>query len=133
MSVFQDPKIYAAFPKHQSRSNYTLYSKYINTLTDPFNHFVYGPAANARTFYKIYKTIEHNESYDVYDFKSSEIKPILAFAQGFTIRRGYSRSLNHLMDDIVPVLKLIQQDKKKLHMFTLWTFTTTPSVIQCTF
>ncbi len=112
ISVFQNPKIYAAFPKHQSRSNYSLYSKYINTFTDPFNHFVYGLASNARTFSKIYKTIEQNKTYHVYDLKSSEIKPILAFAQGFTIRRGYSRSMNNSLDDITPVFELIQQGKQ---------------------
>src|SRR5690242_3518238 len=49
VAVFKDKQIFAAFPKHGSSRDDSLYSKYFNTFTDPFNHFVYGNAANART------------------------------------------------------------------------------------
>jgi len=110
--VFDNPQIFAAFPKHESKKNYSIYSKYINTFTDPFNHFVYGYAANARTFKKVYSTLENNDSYDVYDFSSSAVKPILAFAQGFTIRKGYMRDMNDSLDDIMPILKMITERRK---------------------
>lgn len=112
IGVFKDPKIFAAFPKHESKPNYSIYSKYINTFTDPFNHFVYGDASNARTFHRIYRTIEQNKSYDIYDFNSSDIKPILAFAQGFIIRKQYQRGEDNELDDISPVLQVISQGKK---------------------
>jgi len=69
--VFSDKAIYAAFPKHDNEDNYSFFSKYHNIFTDPFNHFVYGEAANARTFYRVYKTIKHNEIYDVYNYLST--------------------------------------------------------------
>jgi len=112
VNVFKNKNIYAAFPKHNSQKNYSLYSKYINTFTDPFNHFVYWNASNARTFNRVYTSVKHNNTYDVYDFKSANVKPILAFAQGFTIRKGYIRDNNDALDDIVPILKLIQNDKE---------------------
>src|ERR1035437_3043882 len=78
--VFENKKIFAAFPKHDSTIDDNLFTKYINVFTDPFNHFIYGNAANARTFRKVFKTVTHNSIYDVYDFKSVKIKPILALA-----------------------------------------------------
>jgi glycosyltransferase involved in cell wall biosynthesis len=123
--VFTDPSIYAAFPKHDTDPADNLFSKYINTFTDPFNHFVYGYAANARTFHKVYKTLEHNDIYDVYDFTSNEIRPMLAFAQGFTIRSEFRRKQSDAFDDVSPVLDLVQQEKKiaYVHSVPLYHYT----------
>ncbi|MBP9691323.1 glycosyltransferase family 2 protein [Candidatus Woesebacteria bacterium] len=111
VSVFEDNNIYAAFPKHESKNNYSLYSKYINSFTDPFNHFIYGYAANARTFHRIYLTKENNKLYDIYDYSSNSTKPMLAFAQGFTVRKGFSRTKDDELDDITPIIKLIEERK----------------------
>lgn len=101
--IFSDNEIYAAFPKHDSLPSDTLFSKYMNTFTDPINHFVYGDAANARTFKKVYKTVSAHEAYDVYDFNSSKIFPILALAQGFTVRRNFRTIRKNIYDDITPL------------------------------
>lgn len=108
----QDSAIYAAFPKHISASKDSLFTKYINTFTDPFNHFLYGKGSNARTFKDIYKTLENNSSYDIYDFSSSRIRPILGLTQGMTIRKNFARKWSEKYDDIVPILKLIKENKK---------------------
>lgn len=107
--VFSKKKIMAAFPKQDSNRKDTVYSKYINTFTDPFSHFIYGDACNPRTFKKIYKTVESNSVYDIYDYSSSETRPLIAFAQGFTIRSGFTRKKDDQFDDLVPVIKLIQK------------------------
>lgn len=110
--IFQDRNIYAAFPKHDNEPHYSLFSKYHNTFTDPFNHFIYGYGANGRTFKNIYKTLEHNGVYDVYDFNSNEVKPMIALAQGLTIRRNYARKQADAFDDCRPIIDLIEQNKK---------------------
>ena len=112
VKVFSDKKIYAAFPKHESTKEDTLFTKYINIFTDPFNHFIYGYAANARTFNKVFKTLKYNELYDLYDFKSTEIKPILALAQGFSIRKDFINKKRNEMDDIEPIINLINEGKQ---------------------
>lgn len=122
VSVFDDKSIVAAFPKHESKSQYTLFSQYINTFTDPFNHFLYRNAANARTFHKVYKTVQHTEIYDVYDFNSCDVKPILAFAQGFTIRKKFIEKDRNEMDDIQPVLKMIETGKKIAYVHSVELF-----------
>ncbi|MBA3723313.1 MAG: glycosyltransferase family 2 protein [Candidatus Levybacteria bacterium] len=110
--VFEDKNIYAAFPKHESKNSDTIYTKYINTFTDPYNHFVYGYAANARTFHRVYDTLEHNNLYDIYDYGSHDVRPMMALAQGFTVRKGFKRKKSDAMDDIRPILDLLDQKKK---------------------
>lgn len=112
LSVFEDKKIYGAFPKHESGVEDNLFTKYTNIFTDPFNHFVYGYAANARTFKKVFRTIKHNDLYDIYDYNSAKVKPILALAQGFAVRKEFTLEKRNKMDDISPILNLINENKK---------------------
>lgn len=112
VELFKNRDIYAAFPKHFSKKDYSLFSKYVNTFTDPFNHFIYGYAANARTFNKVYRTIKHTEAYDVYDYNSVDIKPILALAQGFSVRRSFALTKRNKYDDLSPILDIIRANKQ---------------------
>ena len=125
ISVFDDPKVVAAFPKHGSGPDDNLYSRYINTFTDPLTHFVYGDAANTRTFRNIYKTLLHTDIDDVYDFRSNTTRPILALAQGFTIRKSLLPPRKEVSDDILTVYRLIDEGKKLLYVYsvTLWHYT----------
>ncbi len=47
---FADPTIYAAVPRVVWTAGDNLSTRYINDFTDPFNHFLYGDAANSTTF-----------------------------------------------------------------------------------
>lgn len=111
LKPFANETIFAAFPKHISNRSDSWFTRYLNTFTDAFNHFVYGAAANSRTFYRAYQILEQNRDYIVYDFKP-ENHPILAFAQGFTIRKGYQRPPGMKYDDLLPVIDLIGSGKK---------------------
>lgn len=117
--TFANKSIYAAFPKQDSTREDTIYTKYINTFTDPYNHFVYGDAANARTFHKIYKTIVHTNIYDVYDYLSCPDQPMIAFAQGFVIRGGYRRRKSDAFDDIRPIMDIIKKKKEIAYMYSV--------------
>lgn len=111
MAVFENEHIFAAFPKHESDKNDSIFTKYFNTFTDPFNHFVYGYAANARTFKRIYKVIESNSLFDIYNYQESEIIPMLALAQGFTFRAGFERNAGDAFDDCNPIIEMIRGGK----------------------
>ncbi len=119
VNIFKDKNIYAAFPRHDSSKKDSLFTKYINTFTDPFNHFLYGNAANARTFKKIYKTVEHNNVFDIYNYTSYPIKPILGITQGFTVRRDFVKIWKDINDDINPVYDLIKQGKKIAYVYSV--------------
>ena len=125
ITVFDDKRITAAFPKHDTGPGDTLYSRYINTFTDPFTHFVYGDAANARTFHKMYKTLSHTNIYDIYDYQSNPLRPIIALAQGFTIRKSFMPPRKEISDDILTVYRLIREGKllAYVHGVTLWHYT----------
>jgi glycosyltransferase involved in cell wall biosynthesis len=129
IGIFKDPNVYAAFPKHDSEKSYSIFSKYINTFTDPFNHFLYGYAANARTFKNIYKTIRHNEIYDICDFKSTSVKPMLALAQGFTVRKDFINLREDKFDDITPILLMIKQNKEIAYIHSISIYHQTISTI----
>ncbi len=112
VKVFSNKQVSAAFPIQVSSKKDTIFTKYVNVFTDPFNHFVYGYAANSRTFNKIYETILHNDLYDIYDYQSHPVKPIIAVAQGFAFRQDFKNKKRNKMDDIEPILKLIEQKKQ---------------------
>lgn len=112
VSVFDNKDITAAFPIQKSISTDSIYTKYINNFTDPFNHFIYGYSANGRTFNKVYDVIESNSVYDVYDYLSSKNRPLIAVAQGFTVRRGFTRNRRDSFDDVLPVIELVRKNKK---------------------
>ena len=120
VSLFNDKTISAAFPKHDTAPDDLIYSGYINTFTDPFSHFVYGKASNARTFKDVYKTIKHTEDYDMYDFKSSSQKPLLALAQGFTVRKKelINRSRDQF-DDVLAIYSLIEKGRRIAYAYSV--------------
>jgi len=117
MKVFEDKKIYAAFPKHGSSHDDSLFTKYINVFTDPFNHFVYGDASNTRTFHKIYKTRKHTKLFDIYDYTSSPIKPVLGLTQGFTVRADFVKKWKEIYDDFAPIYTLIKEKKELAYVY----------------
>lgn len=106
---FSDTEIMGAYSWHRNNPHNTWFTKYFNAFTDPINTFVLGDAANIRTFHLAYKTIKKNKDYKVYNFSSNNI-PLLAFDQGFTVRKTYKRPAKTEYDDILPVIDMI--DKK---------------------
>lgn len=117
--VFKDKTIYAGFPKQEIDRKDTLFTKYINTFTDPVNHFVYGYASNPRTFNKIYKIKQRNDTYTLFDFKSSDSVPLIALAQGFVVRADFKRSTKNAFDDVTPVIELIEKNKKIVYFHSI--------------
>jgi glycosyltransferase involved in cell wall biosynthesis len=127
VNIFNDKTIYAAFPKHDSQKNFSIFSKYHNVFTDPFNHFVYGEAANARTFHRIYKTLFHNKIYDIYDYAKSPELPMIALAQGFTVRAPFKRKKQDYFDDCQPIIEIIKARKKIAYIHSLSIYHNTTS------
>lgn len=114
---FADPNVMAAFPKHVNSPSDNWLTKYFNVFTDPFDHFVYGNAANARTFHRVYKTLQKTEDYVVFDLTVKD-HPILAFAQGFAVRKGFKRSKGMEDDDMAPIMTMIAQKKKFAYVYS---------------
>lgn len=119
IDIFKNKKIYAAFPKQDSDSSDSIWSWYANTFTDPFSHFVYGDAANSRTFSKIYKTEFSNSVFDIYDYNSHKNLPMIAFAQGFVLRASFDRDDADEADDCMPIVRMIRKQKKIAYIHSI--------------
>jgi glycosyltransferase involved in cell wall biosynthesis len=98
-------KVMLTYPIQVSTAHDHWISQYINTFTDPVNHFIYGNSANTRSFYRAYQTIQKNDRYSVYDFSTTDY-PMIALAQGTTIRKT-DDSRKNPGDDILPIVDLI--------------------------
>jgi glycosyltransferase involved in cell wall biosynthesis len=104
---FADPNVYAAVPRVVSTAQDNLTTRYINEFTDPFNHFLYANAATPATFGRTYRTKRATPSYIVYDFPVDE-PPLIAIAQGTTVRAGMPRRVGWEADDIMPVMDILR-------------------------
>lgn len=113
---FFENEIFAVFTKHESTKEDTWYTKYWNEFTDPFNHFVYGNAANCRTFEREYDIIETGSNYIVFDFTVKNY-PMLGFAQGFATRSNYQREKNTKGDDLLPIIEMIREKRKMAYVY----------------
>jgi hypothetical protein len=120
VKVFINPSVVAAFPKHDTAPDDSWYSRYFNTFTDPYTHFVYGYAANARTFSLLYKTIQRTNTYVVYDYLSGNTFPLIALAQGFTVRKSELMDrTDRGFDDVLTIYALIKQKKQIAYMHSV--------------
>jgi len=100
------------FPKHCSKRNYSIISKYINQFSDPFTHFIKGFATNGRTFKEVFSVYSKCQYGYVFDFKDSSQLPTIALAQGFFFERKLLLNRDNIHDDISPIIALIKQGHK---------------------
>lgn len=120
--IYENNDIFAAVLKHDNEPSYSMFTKYHNTFTDPFNHFINGYASNTRTFHKVYNTLYKGNDYDIYDFTSSSLSPMMSFSQGFTVRGTYKRNKKDMFDDVTPVLDIIKSGKKIAYIHSVSVF-----------
>lgn len=108
VSIFtKHPQVAAVIPQHESTRDDNLITKYINTFTDPYSHYIYLDAANGRTFSNLYNKIFADSMYAIYDFMSYPSPPLIAIAQGFTFHKNLFPYDQHKGDDIVPIMELL--------------------------
>jgi glycosyltransferase involved in cell wall biosynthesis len=103
---FDDPSVTAAFPALVSTSQDGRTARYFNAFTDPFNHFIYGPATSPASYRRVYRVKRSTADYFVYDFALGP-RPLIALAQGFTLRLPYRKPSGTDEDDVAPVEMLL--------------------------
>jgi glycosyltransferase involved in cell wall biosynthesis len=106
IEAFTLPDVVAAFPRIVSTDQDGLATRYINRYSDPFSHFVYGDATSVQG---------GPGASDQYSTIQASVRnhPLLAIAQGCTVRRGsvYERAPGGA-DDVVGVLEIIRTGGK---------------------
>ncbi len=103
---FEDPRITAAFPSLVSTAADGGTTRYFNAFSDPFNHFIYGGGTSPASYHRTYRVKRREPGYVVYDFASGPL-PLIALAQGFTIRLPYRKPAGTDEDDVAPVQMLL--------------------------
>jgi len=104
---FADPAIAGAFPSLVNTPKDGATTRYFNAFTDPFNHFVYGGATSPVSYHRTYRIKSRSDGYVVYDFASGP-RPLVALAQGFTMRLPYRKPPGTDEDDVAPVEMLLE-------------------------
>lgn len=105
---FEDPAILAAFPSLVSTAQDGGTARYFNAFSDPFNHFIYGAGTSPASYHRTYREKRRGAGYAVYDFATGP-RPLIALAQGFTIRLPYRKPAGTDEDDVAPVEMLLAQ------------------------
>jgi glycosyltransferase involved in cell wall biosynthesis len=105
---FDDPAIRGAFPRLVSTAADGGTTRYFNAFSDPFNHFIYGGATSPASYDRTYPLKRQSAEYAVYDFAAGPL-PLVALAQGFTIRLPYRKPEGTDEDDVAPVEMLLAQ------------------------
>ena len=111
LEPFDDPEVMAAFPRVVSTSVDSLPNRYVNAYTDPFTHFVYG---SARTAFDV--MMEHavlSEGRRHATLKTSvKYHPLLALAQGCTVRRRALQRPAERADDVMAIVDIVRSGGK---------------------
>lgn len=103
---FADLRVTAAFPSLVSTARDGSTARYFNAFTDPFNHFIYGGATSPASYHRTYRVKRRTDEYVVYDFAAGP-RPLIALAQGFTMRLPYRKPPGTAEDDVAPVEMLL--------------------------
>jgi glycosyltransferase involved in cell wall biosynthesis len=104
----EDQNIMGTYCRVECNPQDNAFLKYFNSDTDPFSAFVYWNASYPGTFRKRYPVKTGTEKYVVYQF-DARYYPLVAFAQGFVLRRSYPRPPDTSHDDILPIVHIIEQ------------------------
>ncbi len=88
------------------------FNRYYSLLhVEPFTWFVFGNTVQPKLFHKEYKIKEKKDGYIVYDFPLKKY-PLIAWAQGFGLRRNFKRKAETFGDDILPFIQMVEDGCK---------------------
>jgi glycosyltransferase involved in cell wall biosynthesis len=102
------PDVIGAFTRIVPAPEDNAFTRYYCRLhVEPFTWFVYGAAANPARFGHAYGVAHEGEGYVLYRFTLRR-HPLVALAQGFAVRRRFTRRPGFEHDDILPILQMIE-------------------------
>lgn len=107
----ENKKITGVYTHISTNKKDNLINQYYSDLhVEPFSWFIYGDSVNPKLYSKIYKIIMSNKDYIVFKFKIKNF-PLIAWAQGFAVRKSFSRNKKTLGDDMLPLIQMIKEKK----------------------
>lgn len=108
----EDKDIWGAYTHIEAFDGDNSFNRYYSLLhVEPFTWFIYGNTVNPKRFGRVYKVMENHNGYIIYSFNVQN-HPLIAFAQGFMLRRGFKRNIENKGDDILPFIQMIEEGHK---------------------
>lgn len=111
LQPFEDPEIMAAFPRVVSTNVDSLTNRYVNAYSDPFSHFVYGSARTGFDVMLQHASMAPGAEYARFG-ASVKYHPLLAVAQGCTLRRCVFQRPPELADDVMTIVDIVRSGGK---------------------
>lgn len=103
-----NPDIMGFLPQTEAPKDSSSLNQYLGHLfTDPFTWFVYGNAANPKTYPKVFHPVKSTPNYTIYKFTPKN-HPLFGLSQGVGTTRSFKRVDSAYSDDILAGIKLIQ-------------------------
>jgi len=107
----ENKKIIGAYTHICANKKDNLLNQYYSNLhVEPFSWFVYGDTVNPKLYSTIYQTLTTNKDYSVFKFEIKNF-PLIAWAQGFALRKNFKRDKCTLGDDMLPLIQMIKEEK----------------------
>ena len=107
--LLADPKIIGVYTRMVPAPSDSSVNTYLCELhVDPFTWFVFGSASHPDHFSRVYPLLLDQGTFQVYQFNAKRF-PLIAWAQGFGIRKTYQRDPSTVGDDILPIIQMIEQ------------------------
>ncbi len=104
-----NPEICGAYTHIEPASWDNSLNRYYCLLhVEPFTWFVFGNTVQPKFFFKEYKIIRKDEHYIIFDFPLKKF-PLIAFAQGFALRRDSKNQKITFGDDILPFIEMLKE------------------------
>ena len=105
------PKICGVVTQIDENKKDKLINRYYSKLhVEPFSWFIYRDACNPKFFYKIFKPLEILSNYTIYKFPLNRF-PLIAWAQGFAVRKNFKKYSKNSGDDILPFIQMVKNKK----------------------
>ena len=105
----KEPEAVVFLPQTVPAPDSISLDRYLGYLsTDPFTWFIYKNAASPRDYKKMYAPIKSTFSYELYRFTPNN-HPLIGLTQGFGTRRSFNRGAIGHADDILAMIKLIEE------------------------
>jgi glycosyltransferase involved in cell wall biosynthesis len=104
-----DSRIVGVYPRMVPAPGDSSVNIYLCELhVDPFTWFVFGNTAHPDHFGRAYPVLIETDGFVVYQFNVKRF-PLIAWAQGFGVRKSYKRDPDTIGDDILPIIQMIEQ------------------------
>ncbi|MBI5614172.1 glycosyltransferase family 2 protein [Candidatus Gottesmanbacteria bacterium] len=105
----EEPEVVGFLPQTIPAQDSISLDRYLGYLsTDPFTWFIYQDAASPRDYKKMYTPIKLTNHYELYNFTPKN-HPLIGLTQGFGTRRSFKRGTMGHADDILAMIKLLEE------------------------